>query len=156
MYSKYASNNLSVLAFNRLNITDIPELLDIIVYDIFENNINKNKILKLISYLYSKRKIHRRHIIKQLYITIENISDILIDYPNGSKLFVEFIESLSVDIKVNLINNKFVNKLIKSISNSNYLNTIIMEILNSCTKITNSASDTLKNFIKNIQIESNS
>ena len=156
MYSKYVSNNLSVLAFNRLNITDIPDLLDIIVYDIFENNINNKKILKLISYLYSKRKIHRRHIIKQLYITIENISDILIDYPNASKYFIEFIENLSVDIKVNLINNKFVNKLIKSISNLNYLNIIIIEILNNCTKITNSAYESLKIYIKNNQVESNS
>jgi hypothetical protein len=149
IFNKYISDNYKLDKFLLLNSNIIPELIEVSIFDVFENNINLKKIINLISYLYIKRKIHRRQIIKQLYVILDDYTDICIDYPNMHCLFISFIELLSKSIRVNIINNKFVIKMIKSVNDKNHLIKIINEIKSVCKKITNSALNTINNYLEN-------
>jgi len=148
LFNKYISDNYKIEKFLSLNSNSIPELIEVSVYDVFENKINLKKIVNLLSFLYIKRKIHRRQIIKQLYMILDDYCDICIDYPKIHSTFITFIELLSKSIRVNIINNKFVIKMINSIDNKNYLFIIIHHIKSLCKKITNSALTTINKYLE--------
>ena len=56
LFNKYISDNYKIEKFLSLNSNSIPELIEVSVYDVFENKINLKKIVNLLSFLYIKER----------------------------------------------------------------------------------------------------